>query len=228
MKLVLTCEHAFNHIPEEYLKLFRKDHNILETHEAYDPGAYDLFQSLGSLADFSHYQKTGRLLIETNRSKWHKKLFSRYSGNLSDKEKEKIIKNYYEPYRKKVQQHIQKFIDSGDTVLHISVHSFTPVLNNVERNCDIGLLYDPQRKAEKETSKQWKDLILREDPSLKIRFNYPYLGLADGFTTSLRKEFPRNYSGIELEINQKWASNNKMDSRIKTCIQESLKALKNL
>ena len=33
--------------------------------------------------------------------------------------------------------------------------------------------------------------------------NYPYLGKADGFTTSLRQEFQERYIGIELELNQK-------------------------
>jgi hypothetical protein len=33
--------------------------------------------------------------------------------------------------------------------------------------------------------------------------NYPYLGKADGFTTSLRHQFQERYIGIELELNQK-------------------------
>lgn len=33
--------------------------------------------------------------------------------------------------------------------------------------------------------------------------NYPYLGKADGFTTSLREEFQEQYIGLELELNQK-------------------------
>ena len=36
----------------------------------------------------------------------------------------------------------------------------------------------------------------------RIRMNYPYLGKADGFTTSLRHQFQERYIGIELELNQ--------------------------
>lgn len=226
MKLVLTCEHAFNSIPEEYKNLFAQDPAVLDTHEAFDPGAYDLFQFLLPLAEFSHYQETGRLLIEVNRSKWHKRLFSRYSEDLSGLEKAKIIESYYDPYRNLVQENIRQLIGSGNEVLHISAHSFTPIMNNEVRNCDIGLLYDPKRVAEKEFCNKWKSAILEEYPVLKIRLNYPYQGKSDGFTTSLRKEFPENYLGIELEVNQKWVENNTMEERLKRSIFRSLKLLK--
>jgi hypothetical protein len=39
---------------------------------------------------------------------------------------------------------------------------------------------------------------------LKVRKNYPYKGISDGLTTSLRKQYTqKNYCGIEIEINQK-------------------------
>ncbi|MEO8932838.1 MAG: N-formylglutamate amidohydrolase, partial [Xanthomarina sp.] len=47
------------------------------------------------------------------------------------------------------------------------------------------------------------------------RFNYPYLGKADGFTSYLRKQFPKNYLGIEIEVNQKFSKNNVIDSQLK-------------
>ena len=64
-----------------------------------------------------------------------------------------------------------------------------------------------------------------QNPELKIRFNYPYLGKADGFTTYLRKIFPENYIGIELEVNQKFVNNNKMKSAFKQQTFLALKAL---
>ena len=39
---------------------------------------------------------------------------------------------------------------------------------------------------------------------MRVRFNYPYAGRADGLTTALRRRFPdAAYAGIELEINQR-------------------------
>jgi len=41
------------------------------------------------------------------------------------------------------------------------------------------------------------------DPALRVRFNYPYAGAADGLTTWMRRRHPQSrYLGVELEINQ--------------------------
>lgn len=226
MKIVLTCEHAFPDIPEKYIHLFAEDKQVLKTHEAYDLGAYQIFESLSSLADSTHYQKIGRLLVESNRSTWHKKLFSRYSENLSSSEKMDILDTFYYPYRNEVERSIRSILETDQEVLHISVHSFTPKLNNEVRNADIGLLYDPKRKRERLISKVWKSL-LKENSDLTIRSNYPYLGKSDGFTTFLRQRFPGNYYGIELEVNQKWIKSHKMDPRLISRVLKSVKELKN-
>jgi hypothetical protein len=37
-----------------------------------------------------------------------------------------------------------------------------------------------------------------------VRFNYPYRGVNDGFTTANRRVFaPQEYLGVEIEVNQK-------------------------
>ncbi|MBZ9728993.1 N-formylglutamate amidohydrolase [Salegentibacter sp. JZCK2] len=223
MKLVLTCEHAFNTIPKEYKGLFVDSEEILQSHRGYDPGALDLFKELEVLADFSQIQETGRLLVEVNRSKGHPYLFSEFTKDLSLRHKSKILDKYYFPYRDAVENKISAFIKKGEKVLHFSVHTFTPELKGIVRNTDIGLLYDPVRVGEKEFSKNFKQHLKNQNPDLKYRFNYPYMGKADGFTTYLRKKFPENYWGIELEVNQKFAALNKMDSRIKKSVFLALK-----
>jgi predicted N-formylglutamate amidohydrolase len=88
-------------------------------------------------------------------------------------------------------------------VLHLAVHSFTPVWAGQERNADIGLLYDPRRIQERRLCQRWQRLLGEVDSTLRVRRNYPYLGRADGLTTALRQEFaPTSYLGIELEVNQ--------------------------
>ena len=67
-----------------------------------------------------------------------------------------------------------------------------------------------------------------ELPKFKVRFNSPYLGKADGFTTYLRKKFPDKYSGIELEVNQKFSKNNAFKSDLKTALYNSLSNLVNV
>ena len=225
MILVLTCEHAFPDIPKKYQFLFGETPEILKTHEAYDPGAFDLFKTLQPIADYSKMQPVGRLLVESNRSLRNKKLFSRFSSVLAKKEKEYILNSFYHPYRQNITEEIRKYIDSGKTVLHLSVHSFTPVLNGIKRNCDLGLLYDPKRMEEKRFCKDLKALIKVLNPDLNVRFNYPYLGKADGFTTALRKIFKENYLGIELEVNQAWVQDHTMSLDIRSVILISLKEL---
>lgn len=225
MKFVLTCEHAVPDIPELYQQLFAREQAILETHEAYDPGAFDLFIFLEDLANYSKSQIVGRLLVETNRSLRNSKLFSRFSSVLDDPEKKDILNSYYHPYRARVEEKIRTYTDLNEMVLHLSIHSFTPVLNKITRNCDIGLLYDPKRINEKQFCADFKEELLLHIPELKIRFNYPYLGKADGFTTHLRKIFPENYMGIEMEVNQAWVSENVMDSGIKEVIRTGLEKL---
>ncbi|MDT0651444.1 N-formylglutamate amidohydrolase [Autumnicola edwardsiae] len=224
MKLILTCEHAFNAIPDEYSHLFAGAEEVLNTHRGYDPGAFDLFEAVSGLANFGAYQKTSRLLVEVNRSENHPQLFSEFSAELTNEEKQEVLEQYYFPYRESVATKIEDFIEKGERLVHFSVHSFTPELDGEIRDADIGLLFDPARSAEEEFCTLLKKRLQQENPELKIRFNYPYLGKSDGLTTFLRSNFPNNYSGIELEVNQKFVQNNKMDERLKMAIFDSLKA----
>jgi hypothetical protein len=63
-------------------------------------------------------------------------------------------------------------------------------------------------------------------PDQRIRMNYPYLGKADGFTTSLRQEFQEQYIGIELELNQKLFAEEghgmHMSRSLYKCLQKNL------
>jgi hypothetical protein len=58
-----------------------------------------------------------------------------------------------------------------------------------------------------------------------VRYNYPYLGKMDGFTTYLRKQFISNYIGIELEVNQKYVKENKLDVEICELLRCSFEGL---
>src|SRR5690606_18603701 len=108
--------------------------------------------------------------------------------------------SYYKPYRTKVENCIADLINRNNKVVHISFHSFTPELNGVIRKADIGLLFDPKSSFEKHFCINWKAEINRLNNLYKVRFNYPYLGIADGFTSYLRKKYgSQNYCGIELE-----------------------------
>ncbi|MFY9241889.1 MAG: N-formylglutamate amidohydrolase [Polaribacter sp.] len=218
MKLILTCEHGGNEIPKKYGSYFKSHQVVLDTHRGFDLGALDVFNYLKPLANFEHSSTISRLLIELNRSLHHPNLFSEFTKKLSLSEKNELISTHYLPYRNTVENEIRKYINQNELVIHLSIHSFTPILNNVERNCDIGLLYDSRLPQEKQIATVLKDDILSKNNDLIVRYNYPYLGKADGFTSYLRTKFAENYVGIEVEINQKYAEKNSMQSDLKTVL----------
>ncbi|MDQ3393000.1 MAG: N-formylglutamate amidohydrolase [Bacteroidota bacterium] len=202
-QLIISCEHGGNIIPKKYHDLFKGADEVLNSHRGWDPGALKLAKSLhDNLKAPLFYSTTSRLLIELNRSLHHPSLFSSYTTLLKSKIKEEIVHGHYLPYRNEVEEQIKNMSRNGRFVIHLSIHSFTPVLNETVRNCEIGLLYDPGRKTEKVFCTSWKKNLSKVTPNWRVRMNYPYKGTADGFTTYLRKKFKDGYAGIELEVNQ--------------------------
>lgn len=204
-KFIFTCEHSGNLIPDQFSELFKTNSSLLNSHSGYDIGILDVFKIFTSHFNSpTFYTEISRLLIEFNRSLHHKDLFSHITKQLDENAKQSLINNYYLPYRENIFSTINKLIKKNHKVIHIAFHSFTPILNDKIRNADIGFLYDSKSINEKLFCKKWKRNVLIVSSSVKIRFNYPYRGIADGLTSYLRKIFGyNNYIGIELEINQK-------------------------
>jgi predicted N-formylglutamate amidohydrolase len=165
-------------------------------------------------------------LIEVNRSLQHSQLFSSISKSFSEQQKRELIEEYYRPYREEIQKKIYTYVKQGESVLHLSVHSFTPILNGDTRNTEVGLLYDPRRSEEKKWAMHFKKNLYAHLSNQRIRMNYPYLGKADGFTTSLRHQFQERYIGIELELNQellvKEEFGKNLNKALYTSLQENL------
>lgn len=224
LTFVLTCEHGGNNVPTAYAPLFRGYEELLASHRGYDIGAKELFDELKGLAHISFFSDTTRLLVELNRSLHSKSLFSSITDTLPGREKERLLEKHYYPYRQAVESKIMEETHAGKRVLHISVHSFTPVLEGKERQADVGLLYDPTREFEKSICRQWKEKMQELQPGLKVRYNYPYLGISDGFPTYLRRKLTeKQYSGIELEINQKFPLGDKVQwHELQRIVKESL------
>ena len=224
-RIIISCEHAGNKIPTQFRFLFKGKESVLQSHLGWDPGALAIAKFLADALHVSlFHQDYTRLLIECNRSLDNPELFSKYSSGLNDMVKEYLIGKYYLSYRKKVERTIIKTLEKGIPVLHLSIHSFAPLLNGTKRKADLGLLFDPDRKSEQDFSSHLKNEIESQDPNLKVKFNYPYLGIDDGFTTSLRTKFPDDkYAGIEIEVNQEmavWAARKKIQNILTKSIRK--------
>ncbi len=202
--LLLSCEHGVNTLPPAYANHFAPHTALLQTHRAFDFGALAIAKRLSQLFNCTLIQaQATRLLVDCNRSLSHPHCFSEISKWLSADEKKALAHEYYLPFRQEVEQLIKIAIAQGQQVCHFSIHSFTPSLNGLLRNADIGLLYDPQRVGEKMLAKHWQQQLKQSGPKLRVRLNYPYRGISDGFTAALRRQFSENeYLGIEVESNQ--------------------------
>jgi predicted N-formylglutamate amidohydrolase len=207
--VIVTCEHGGNDVPRRYRPLFAGSQRTLDSHRGYDPGAIELARELASACNATLVSAmTSRLLVELNRSAHHVQLFSEFTRDLPREAKETIITRYYLPYRTRVEQHVGAAIAAGGRVVHLSSHTFTPVLDGVVRNADVGLLYDPRRWLERDFCERWGGLLAQRIAPLRVRRNYPYRGYDDGLTTALRRRFPSGrYLGVEIEVNQKHALN---------------------
>lgn len=202
--ITISCEHGGNQIPACLRNLFKDKHQLLQSHRGWDPGALSLAQKIAARFHCSFVcEKISRLVIDQNRSLTNKEVFSEITTPLSPEQREKIISGIYKPYRITITSTIENLLKKHRRVYHLSIHSFTPVLNGVIRNADMGLLYDPKREIEKTFCLKLIRKIQKEIPGFRIRCNYPYKGTSDGLTTALRKRFnSRNYAGIEIEVNQ--------------------------
>jgi predicted N-formylglutamate amidohydrolase len=201
---LITCEHGGNRIPAPYRALFKTRRALLDSHCGYDPGALAMARALArSVAAPLVSSTVSRLLVDLNRSPGHARLFSAATRGAPAAVREDIVVQHYIPYRAQVERLVRRAVARGRRVIHISSHSFTPVLNDKRRNADVGLLYHPGRSGEAELCFHWKAALAAVAPELNVRRNYPYAGKGDGLTAYLRTEFtPGVYVGVELEVNQ--------------------------
>lgn len=221
---VITCEHAGNSVPERFAPFFSSVGEQLQSHLGWDPGAREIGAFLASQLQAPFYKcESTRLLVEPNRSLHSESLFSKYVQHLSAAERDEVLNQYYFPHRSAVEDWVRL---SPKPILHISVHSFTPVFDGVVRDVDIGLLFDPDRKGESKFCQLWLEELQDVVPTLRCRFNEPYKGTDDGFTTYLRTKFPdEEYLGIEIEVSQRFVGTRDLDQVMLAVLQSLQKAL---
>lgn len=204
VQLLLTCEHGGNRIPMAYRRLFRGKQRLLNSHQGLDIGARDAARYLQRRLDAPLICATvSRLLVDLNRSIGHPGLFSECTRGLAQSIRQEILSRHYVPYRSLVGEWIAARLRRRERVIHISVHSFAPVLDGERRRADVGLLYDPASLVEVKLCRAWATALAARDGVWSVRRNYPYRGTSDGHVVELRRRFrDGRYLGIELELNQ--------------------------
>lgn len=204
-EIILLCEHASNHIPEEYERLGLDRHH-LERHIAWDIGAEKLARELARRLDaIAFLGRYSRLLIDLNRPLGTRGSIPLRSedtdipGNtgLSEKERDFRADKMFWPFHHAVQKHVSERLDKGIATCIVSVHSFTPVFLNQFRPWHAGVLYGEARSfGERAVA------LLQANRDLVVEPNVPYvISLEDDYAVPVYGD-SLGIPAILLEIRQ--------------------------
>lgn len=225
MAFLVTCEHGGARVPAEYRSLFLGAGDVLASHRGWDPGSAPLARVLADALDAPlHLATLTRLLVDLNRSAHNPKVFSEHARVLPRARRMALLEAHHTPHREAVDGTVARLGGGGVPVIHLAVHTFTPVLNGNVRTADVALLYDPARPSERDFCGRWVHALARRLPDLAVRRNQPYRGASDGLTTWLRSRHPDGrYVGVEIEVNQRLLNGSgRFPSRVGTALVESL------
>ncbi len=179
-RLLLVCDHASNLVPACLENLGLSDAELAR-HIGWDIGAADvtrhLSDRLGAPVVLAGYS---RLVIDYNRALDHPGLILAESdrtpvpGNagLDAAQRRARIDALYDPYHGAVEEQVDRLralCAAGESPVVISVHSFTPVFDGVERPWQVGILWNGDARLPVPLIAR-----LREEPDLVVGDNEPY------------------------------------------------------
>jgi predicted N-formylglutamate amidohydrolase len=206
-RAIVTCEHATNRIPEGLGDL-GLDPAVLDSHVAWDPGAATVATELAQRFGWPLQLGTvTRLVTDLNRSPHTPEAVPvrafgvEVPGNarLDAEGRATRIERYHRPYWEAAGSAVDRALAAGGTLLHVSVHSFTPVYEGRVRDVDLGVLLDPDHPLEGPLGRRLMEGLARS--GLRVRLNEPWDGRGDGLTTALRGSRPTDrYLSVELEL----------------------------
>lgn len=214
---LLVCEHASNAIPSQFdgLGLSKE---VQQSHIAWDPGACDVALLMSKLLDAPLIiQNVSRLIYDCNRPPTVLSSIPATSEiydvpgnqNLTDAERERRVKDYYEPFSKMVASEIQKLRARAKAPLFITIHSFTPTYFGEKRTVELGILHDADARLANVMLGS-----LNAHSKLKLGENEPY-GPKDGVThTLLTHAIPNNLHNVMIEIRNDLIATDKDQEKI--------------
>ncbi len=211
---MVTVEHASRRVPAE-LDGLGLESSWLEGHHAWDPGAATAGRILaGAYGAPLHLGRWSRLVADLNRSAFHPHVVARRlrpeglpipaNVDLDTRGRRERLERYWWPWREAVEADLDQVVTRDRSVVHLSIHSFTPRIrpDAPERTNDFALMYWPSRPRERALADRlYQRLVVA---GYRVRRNWPYSGLEDGFCMRLRRERSgRAYVGMEIEMNQR-------------------------
>ena len=202
--LVLICDHASNHLPQEYRALGLQACEF-ERHIAYDIGAAQVTRRLSALLGVPALLSAfSRLLIDPNRAPDDPTLIMQLSdgaiipGNihLSPEERQKRLDHYYHPYHRAIDTLVEDCIKADHPPAILSLHSFTQEWHGTLRPWEAAILWDHDERLVKPLLD-----CLRRETDFSIGDNEPYSGDLEGDTMH-RHGTKRGLAHALIEIRQ--------------------------
>jgi predicted N-formylglutamate amidohydrolase len=203
--LLLVADHAGRDLPDEYGDLGLPAAEF-ERHIAYDIGVEAVVRKLAHLLDVPAVMaQFSRLLIDPNRGEDDPTLIRQlYDGTIvpgnypiADGERERRLDRFYRPYHDAVSAVTASVAhESGKAPFILSIHSFTPVMQEHVRPWHVGVLWDLDDRAPRPLIE-----MLAEDRSLVVGDNEPYDGALRG-DTMFRHAIVNGFAHALIEIRQ--------------------------
>jgi predicted N-formylglutamate amidohydrolase len=202
---VLTCEHASAAVPRAYRGLgVPREHRF--DHIGWDIGARGVQREIARRLGVPWVaSRWSRLLIDCTRELDDPSLIVRLSdgvqvpGNqrVGRAERARRIALYHAPYHATVDRMVavakRRHPDAAVQIL--ALHTFTPVMNGVTRDFDVGVLFDAYPVLAHRLGRALARLGHR------VRYNEPYSGLAGLIYSARRHGEAHDVAYVELEIN---------------------------
>ncbi|GBU18770.1 MULTISPECIES: N-formylglutamate amidohydrolase [Methylobacterium] len=203
--LLILCDHASNHVPEDLGRLGVPEAQFAR-HIAYDIGAAGVTRRLAALTGApAVLTRFSRLIIDPNRGRDDPTLVMRLSdgalvpGNarIDEAGKAERIARFYDPFDRAIDGAVAAAQAAGTPPAILTMHSFTPFWKGIARPWQVGILYDRDDRLS-------VPLIagLEADPArLTVGDNEPYGGGLPGDTID-RHATARGLPNALVEIRQ--------------------------
>lgn len=208
--VLATCDHASNRVPHALEKLGLSDAD-LEKHIGWDIGAAGvtrlLARKLDAPAILAGYS---RLVVDCNRDVADRTSMPavsdgvRIPGNehLSEGARQQRIEALFHPYHRAIEQALDGIATRGVHPAVLSIHSFTPVMNEIARPWHVGVLWDKDPRIP-------VPLLgaLRRETGLVVGDNEPYSAREPAGFTVRTHAVGRGLPHVAIEIRQDLIAN---------------------
>lgn len=209
--VVLSCEHASKHIPEELNNLGVSVDELNNCSFLCDRGADEAFEFLVSKLGCNGIKaKVSRLVVDVNRDLDQKDLIREscngllLKGNqgLTEEERKERIDKYYVSYRNKLHDLLNECHEKFGFCLYFLIHTMENCFENERREMDFAIIYNEGEKLAKDLGK------ILEEMGHDVSYNHPYTLEKGVIRVTHDSEVTKfNECAVVVEINDKFSGN---------------------